>query len=128
MFSSTMMASSITIPTASVSARSVMLFNEKSIARISVKVEITDAGIDRKSTRLNSSHSQISYAVFCLKKEIRQSASAVAVRDPASLLGTGRVQSDRHREREPERTDNACAWHMGHVGVGGRLSGQHHKR
>src|SRR5438270_9881424 len=27
------------------------------------------AGIDRKSTRLNSSHSQISYAVFCLKKK-----------------------------------------------------------
>src|SRR5688572_32705390 len=27
--------------------------------------------IDRKSTRLNSSHSQISYAVFCLKKKIR---------------------------------------------------------
>src|SRR5438270_7917688 len=26
---------------------------------------------DRKSTRLNSSHSQISYAVFCLKKKIR---------------------------------------------------------
>src|SRR2546430_11449598 len=26
------------------------------------------AEIDRKSTRLNSSHSQISYAVFCLKK------------------------------------------------------------
>src|SRR2546430_7837231 len=25
---------------------------------------------DRKSTRLNSSHSQISYAVFCLKKKI----------------------------------------------------------
>src|SRR2546427_9440837 len=27
------------------------------------------AGSDRKSTRLNSSHSQISYAVFCLKKK-----------------------------------------------------------
>src|SRR5688572_31926602 len=27
--------------------------------------------LDRKSTRLNSSHSQISYAVFCLKKKIR---------------------------------------------------------
>src|SRR5205085_8661637 len=27
-------------------------------------------GEDRKSTRLNSSHSQISYAVFCLKKKI----------------------------------------------------------
>src|SRR5689334_23407927 len=26
-------------------------------------------GIDRKSTRLNSSHSSISYAVFCLKKK-----------------------------------------------------------
>src|SRR2546430_10333669 len=30
--------------------------------------------IDRKSTRLNSSHSQISYAVFCLKKKRRYSA------------------------------------------------------
>src|SRR5688572_6075201 len=29
----------------------------------------TWAGLDRKSTRLNSSHSQISYAVFCLKKK-----------------------------------------------------------
>src|SRR2546427_802592 len=29
-------------------------------------------GGDRKSTRLNSSHSQISYAVFCLKKKKRQ--------------------------------------------------------
>src|SRR2546427_7789079 len=28
---------------------------------------------DRKSTRLNSSHSQISYAVFCLKKKKRHS-------------------------------------------------------
>src|SRR2546430_12628707 len=27
------------------------------------------ARVDRKSTRLNSSHSQISYAVFCLKKK-----------------------------------------------------------
>src|SRR5688572_31944031 len=31
------------------------------------------SGEDRKSTRLNSSHSQISYAVFCLKKKRRQS-------------------------------------------------------
>src|SRR5438309_11050484 len=28
-----------------------------------------DADVDRKSTRLNSSHSSISYAVFCLKKK-----------------------------------------------------------
>src|SRR2546430_7337963 len=33
---------------------------------------------DRKSTRLNSSHSQISYAVFCLKKKKKdQEASSV---------------------------------------------------
>src|SRR2546430_11086874 len=31
---------------------------------------------DRKSTRLNSSHSQISYAVFCLKKNIASDAGA----------------------------------------------------
>src|SRR5688572_32115774 len=31
---------------------------------------IPSKAIDRKSTRLNSSHSQISYAVFCLKKKI----------------------------------------------------------
>src|SRR5688572_32852251 len=29
---------------------------------------------DRKSTRLNSSHSQISYAVFCLKKKTQKTA------------------------------------------------------
>src|SRR5438270_4114519 len=31
---------------------------------------------DRKSTRLNSSHSQISYAVFCLKKKITNDKGA----------------------------------------------------
>src|SRR2546427_5848214 len=36
-------------------------------ARRPVDEEIGEA--DRKSTRLNSSHSQISYAVFCLKKK-----------------------------------------------------------
>src|SRR2546430_12085306 len=30
---------------------------------------VEQADVDRKSTRLNSSHSQISYAVFCLKKK-----------------------------------------------------------
>src|SRR2546430_9145737 len=33
------------------------------------------AALDRKSTRLNSSHSQISYAVFCLKKKKRPQAT-----------------------------------------------------
>src|SRR5688572_31212563 len=35
----------------------------------SPKLFIPDQNADRKSTRLNSSHSQISYAVFCLKKK-----------------------------------------------------------
>src|SRR5206468_11763015 len=32
-------------------------------------VERAERDVDRKSTRLNSSHDQISYAVFCLKKK-----------------------------------------------------------
>src|SRR3989440_3640153 len=32
-------------------------------------IDLTVADADRKSTRLNSSHDQISYAVFCLKKK-----------------------------------------------------------
>src|SRR5256886_13446492 len=35
-------------------------------------------GTDRKSTRLNSSHSQISYAVFCLKKKKTYDSSSSA--------------------------------------------------
>src|SRR5690554_7886658 len=31
-----------------------------------------EKGVDRKSTRLNSSHVRISYAVFCLKKKIKK--------------------------------------------------------
>src|SRR2546430_12952663 len=34
-------------------------------------------GKDRKSTRLNSSHSQISYAVFCLKKKNKRLESSI---------------------------------------------------
>src|SRR3712207_8266295 len=34
-----------------------------------VPVIDTERGTDRKSTRLNSSHANISYAVFCLKKK-----------------------------------------------------------
>src|SRR2546430_10575825 len=37
---------------------------------------IVEQEVDRKSTRLNSSHSQISYAVFCLKKKKRERIGA----------------------------------------------------
>src|SRR5690348_17927135 len=42
---------------------------------ISSEIEVPDAGayLDRKSTRLNSSHPSISYAVFCLKKKKKKS-------------------------------------------------------
>src|SRR2546422_7249457 len=33
------------------------------------RIEVCSGGGDRKSTRLNSSHGYISYAVFCLKKK-----------------------------------------------------------
>src|SRR3712207_7310723 len=36
-------------------------------------VSVAEAyGLDRKSTRLNSSHANISYAVFCLKKKTKE--------------------------------------------------------
>src|SRR2546421_8992858 len=37
------------------------------------------AVLDRKSTRLNSSHDQISYAVFCLKKKNKLTTPSVSV-------------------------------------------------
>src|SRR2546430_5031296 len=36
-----------------------------------------DGRLDRKSTRLNSSHSQISYAVFCLKKKKKHARNKI---------------------------------------------------
>src|SRR3990167_9427278 len=42
--------------------RAVMIVHRNAVVRI---VAIAHVQIDRKSTRLNSSHSQISYAVFC---------------------------------------------------------------
>src|SRR2546430_12404306 len=46
---------------------------------------------DRKSTRLNSSHSQISYAVFCLKKTNKNAVvdrqSDVPISQAAALAG-----------------------------------------
>src|SRR2546430_10278501 len=52
------------------------LFRSHATRQMPVRVTISRSSsssrrgwIDRKSTRLNSSHSQISYAVFCLKKQ-----------------------------------------------------------
>src|SRR5690554_7763074 len=45
---------------------------------------------DRKSTRLNSSHVRISYAVFCLKKKTRRCGGSFA-----QTVRTGVLNSDR---------------------------------
>src|SRR3712207_8115850 len=41
--------------------------------------EVQRLSQDRKSTRLNSSHANISYAVFCLKKKKKHSTSYIRV-------------------------------------------------
>src|SRR2546427_5311898 len=48
--------------------------------------DVRKMGRDRKSTRLNSSHSQISYAVFCLKKKKKHSDEVVVTVRFASPL------------------------------------------
>src|SRR3712207_6990319 len=48
------------------------------------RVRVVEAGlaavVDRKSTRLNSSHANISYAVFCLKKKKNQEKQIGSIR------------------------------------------------
>src|SRR5690606_1354107 len=43
--------------------------DEMTVRKIALAAESLDVSGDRKSTRLNSSHVKISYAVFCLKKK-----------------------------------------------------------
>ena len=58
-----------------------VIFSEKVRTRLRMVLPSDEMHEDRKSTRLNSSHKPISYAVFCLKKQIgfhtrRQTTSA----------------------------------------------------
>src|SRR5690606_40464620 len=48
-------------------------------------------GVDRKSTRLNSSHVKISYAVFCLKKKKPQPAATLASDPERAIAGIGDI-------------------------------------
>src|SRR2546430_12222977 len=48
------------------------------LARAGKRVVVVEQR-DRKSTRLNSSHSQISYAVFCLKKKKKKNTKNVII-------------------------------------------------
>src|SRR5256885_4861066 len=63
--------------------------------------------IDRKSTRLNSSHLVISYAVFCLKKKkkffVRRLAAAAI--QPHCVVG---FRARHRRTRSGEQRDRVC--------------------
>src|SRR3712207_8299790 len=48
------------------------------------QLRLTDSG-DRKSTRLNSSHANISYAVFCLKKKEKQKGDVCGLKRETTL-------------------------------------------
>src|SRR2546430_12701427 len=51
-----------------------------------IALPLSVSATDRKSTRLNSSHSQISYAVFCLKKKKKTNSGYVRVYDRRTQL------------------------------------------
>src|SRR5258708_11678553 len=72
---------------------------------------------DRKSTRLNSSHQIISYAVFCLKKKkltILLSAKSAPSRAPPLANRQNRVLSPCHREhvRRLLSEIGGAEWHL----------------
>src|SRR3712207_7516565 len=52
-----------------------LLFGDQLVSNPSSRRLRPLRGADRKSTRLNSSHANISYAVFCLKKKKKEESS-----------------------------------------------------
>src|SRR3954462_1484560 len=62
---------------------------------------VQTCALDRKSTRLNSSHTIISYAVFCLKKKEQQ---GVAVRSPIRQTWSPLAYTDTISPRSPPFT------------------------
>src|SRR2546430_3231560 len=65
---------------------------------------------DRKSTRLNSSHSQISYAVFCLKKKKQK-----------NHIRTSQYLDDRMGQREGATMTLLTPVRLGHAGLLARV-------
>src|SRR5256886_9436594 len=62
-----------------------------------IRFSIPSSLRDRKSTRLNSSHSQISYAVFCLKKKKIQPHNTAACQvDSTALIQLLRLSRSLH--------------------------------
>src|SRR5438445_5537863 len=49
--------------------------------RFALEATTGDCSSDRKSTRLNSSHANISYAVFCLKKKKKKKKQIIRIKN-----------------------------------------------
>src|SRR2546422_5674098 len=74
-------------------------FRETASRRRSAPPRDAVVGEDRKSTRLNSSHGYISYAVFCLKKKKQHSATRERVPHPRkSWTATPRHHTPERRQ------------------------------
>src|SRR5688572_32733653 len=56
--------------------------------RVSERISAIPGVEDRKSTRLNSSHSQISYAVFCLKKKKNKKIASLSTPKSLTLVSS----------------------------------------
>src|SRR5258707_8346004 len=58
------------------------------------KFSVRGPGLDRKSTRLNSSHANISYAVFCLKKKNTPLVSTYRTITPAKCAAAKYIRTE----------------------------------
>src|SRR5947209_13566808 len=74
------------------------------------KTARTSSGVDRKSTRLNSSHANNSYAVFCLKKKKQKCPNyASRSRDGKTRCRTEPTRADRRVRRSCRQGTNESA-------------------
>src|SRR5207249_9054799 len=80
------------------------------VEQVEVDLRVQVAGVmeeeaveqeDRKSTRLNSSHVSISYAVFCLKKKKQDSLAFCAHRSSSCAATSPRLSSTHPRSLSP---------------------------
>src|SRR2546426_6782352 len=75
----------------------VALVREQRIPR-EVEVGVRVIAGDRKSTRLNSSHLVISYAVFCLKKKKKDATTCTMILHRTELANHVKIEQRRHTD------------------------------